>query len=477
MNLGLATAARRAGARWHYHRSLASRVTLLTTLAVGISIAAIALGVYFVLRIQLQANMDDSLLRRARSTAEDAQIVVNWRTGDTVPTWALNAGDVEILEVGLDGYWTPSQGDFPEPGAPEFAVAAGKSSSEVRTITTKTDVYRAVTVPLAGTNDEALMLAQSLEPQERMYRRLGLVVLFFGAAGVIVAGLAGWAVANGSLRPVRRLTAAVKHSADTEDLTPLPVDGDDEIASLTSSFNDLLAAVARSQERQRQLVADASHELRTPLTSLRTNIELLTQADESLDRSQRAELLGDIRAQIEELTTLIGDLVELARDEPQLPVVEAVDLVDVLDSALARVRLRAPTVTFEVDAESWWVLGEAGSLERAVTNLLDNAAKWSPADGTVRVRLAAGTLTVDDEGPGIPIDDRPLVFDRFYRATESRAMPGSGLGLAIVRQVAERAGGTVHADRAPSGGARLVLHLPGSPLPMPTRTPTGAPLP
>jgi len=467
-------------AGWHYRRSLASRVTLLTTMAVGLTVAGIALGVYVVVRMQLQANMDASLLARAHSAASDANsIVFDYQTSQRVPSWALNAGGVQIGEVyGEEKWWMANQDTtkFPRPGAPEIAVAEGRAPRSIRTVSTRYATFRVVAVPIPGENN-ALVLAQSLEPQEEMYKRLGLVMLFFGAAGVIIAGLAGWGVANGSLRPVRRLTTAVQERARTEDLTPLPAEGDDEIASLATSFNLMLGALAASRDRQRQLVADASHELRTPLTSLRTNIELLTDAGDSLDRTQRQELLGDVRAQIDELTTLIGDLVELARDEPPAPAVEAVDLADIVDQALARVRLRAPALTWCVETEPWWVLGEANGLERAVTNLLDNAAKWSPEGGTVHVCLDHGTLNVDDEGPGIDEADLPHVFDRFYRSAESRGMPGSGLGLAIVRQVAERNGGSVEAGRSPYGGARLALHLPGSVHPMPSTTPPGVHVP
>ena len=287
-------------------------------------------------------------------------------------------------------------------------------------------------------------------------------MLLFGLAGVIAAGMAGWAVARNGLRPVRRLTQAVEDIARTEDLTPLPVEGDDEIARLAAAFNQMLTALAASRDRQRQLVADAGHELRTPLTSLRTNIDLLTQAGEGgLPPEARAELLDDVRAQIEEMTTLIGDLVELARDEPLTHVVESVDLSEVVYRALVRVRRRAPGLTFDVDAQPWWVVGEPAPLERAVTNLLDNAAKWSPPGGTVTVRLRDGVLTVEDEGPGISPDDLPHVFDRFYRSEESRSMPGSGLGLSIVRQVMERHAGSVEAGTRASGGARLTVVLPG----------------
>jgi two-component system sensor histidine kinase MprB len=275
---------------------------------------------------------------------------------------------------------------------------------------------------------------------------------------------------------VRRLTADVERIGRTEDLTPLPVSGDDEIARLARAFNGMLVALAASRDRQRQLVADASHELRTPLTSLRTNLDLLAQADASLAPDQRAELLADVRAQIEELTTLINDLVELARDEPTAQVVESVDMSETLERALERVRRRAPHLRWQIQADPWWTLGDPGTIERAVTNLLDNAAKWSPESGTVRLTLQRGVLTVDDEGPGIAEVDLPHVFDRFYRSAESRSMPGSGLGLAIVRQVAERMGGSVAAGRSPYGGARLTLRLPGAPAPMPRTAPTGDPV-
>jgi two-component system sensor histidine kinase MprB len=264
------------------------------------------------------------------------------------------------------------------------------------------------------------------------------------------------------LRPVRRLTDSVETIARTEDLRPLPIEGDDEIARLGTAFNQMLTALAASRDRQRQLVADAGHELRTPLTSLRTNLDLLAQAGAELPEHSRTELIEDVRAQIAELTTLIGDLVELARDEPLPTVVERVDLADVADRALTRVRRRAPGVGFELDVESWWVTGDAPALERAVTNLLDNAAKWSPQGGMVTIRLSDGALVVDDEGPGIATDDLPHVFDRFWRSEESRAMPGSGLGLSIVAQVVERHAGTVAAGPAPTGGTRVVVRLPGT---------------
>ncbi len=204
---------------------------------------------------------------------------------------------------------------------------------------------------------------------------------------------------------------------------------------------------------------------------MRTNIDLLTQADLALEPAQREELLADVRAQMEELTKLIGDLVSLAREEEAPAEVGPVELHEVLDHAVSRVRLRAPSLLFDVRSEPWWVVGEAPALERAITNLLDNAAKFSPPSGTVRVTLTGGTITVDDEGAGIAEADLPHVFDRFYRSMESRAMPGSGLGLSIVRQTADRHGGTVSASRNAQGGARMTFRVPGAATPAPVGTP------
>jgi two-component system sensor histidine kinase MprB len=257
----------------------------------------------------------------------------------------------------------------------------------------------------------------------------------------------------------------VEDIARTERLDPIPVEGRDEVARLSTAFNAMLAALSASQARQRQLVADAGHELRTPLTSLRTNLDLLAQADTStkLSAESRKELLDDVQGQITEMTTLIGDLVELARDDPSaVPAVEPVELAAVIGQAVTRVRRRASTVQFDVQTEPWWVTGDSAALERAITNLLDNAAKWSPEGGRVTVQLTRGTVMVADQGPGISEQDLPHVFDRFYRSTESRGMPGSGLGLSIVKAVADRHGGSARAGVGPEGGAAFWFHVPGT---------------
>lgn len=452
--------------RWHYRRSLASRVILLTTMAVGITAAVIAVGAYFTARMQMQDSLDHSLLKRAEAAAEyDVLLSLNIE-GNRVPSWAVGAGDVRIIYVHVDGdVVAVDDGPAFPVGQPELDVAGDAQPSSLRTVVVDGERYRVAAVPSASRAGVALVIAQSLEDQDRILARLGWVTLAFGMAGVLVAAAAGWAVASNGLRPVRRLTTSVEEIARTEDFTPLPVEGDDEVARLATAFNQMLTTLDATRIRQRQLVADAGHELRTPLTSLRTNIDLLTMEvdspDSALPPDARREVLEDVRAQIEELTTLIGDLTELAREAPTVPLVEPVDLAEIVDHAVQRVRRRAPGLTFEVFTRPWRLTGEAAALERAVTNMLDNAAKWSPEGGKVTVRLSDGVLTVDDQGPGIAEAHRELVFDRFWRAPDSRTMPGSGLGLSIVRQVVERHAGTVQATESAGGGTRLVMRLPG----------------
>jgi two-component system sensor histidine kinase MprB len=252
--------------------------------------------------------------------------------------------------------------------------------------------------------------------------------------------------------------------------------GSDELARLTEAFNTMLRALAESRERQARLVADAGHELRTPLTSLRTNVELLmaSQAPGAppLPDTEMAELRADVLGQIEELSTLVGDLVDLTRDDAGGVVHESVDMTEVVDRCLERVRRRRNDIEFDVHVTPWQVFGDAAGLSRAVLNLLDNAAKWSPSGGRVGLRLTQvdpshAELVVSDHGPGIPPQERRLVFERFYRSTAARAMPGSGLGLAIVKQVVLKHGGALRVDDTVPGGqppgTSIFLLLPGRP--------------
>jgi two-component system sensor histidine kinase MprB len=436
--------------------SLAMRVALLTTAAVAVTLAAVSALVFVTVRAEFESSLDESMLRRANAAV----------SADYTPSAEeLDLAGIKIFVV-RGGQIFSRRGD--EATLPlnnhEIEVSIGQAKTSRRTTTLDGEPYRVVAVQ-AG-EGSALVLAQPMESVQRALERLKVILLLASAAGVVLAGGAGWVVATNGLRPVRRLTAAAERVARTSELHPIKVTGHDELARLTTSFNQMLLALDVSQHRQRQLVADAGHELRTPLTSLRTNIELLGQAAENPERqltaAETTEIMDDVRAQLQELTTLVGDLVELARDEPMSRDPEPLDLADTVASALERVRPRAPGLTFDVEAESWPVIGEPPLLERAVTNLLDNAAKWSPENGTVTVRLDDGVLTVTDEGPGISDDDLPHVFDRFYRSQEARTLPGSGLGLSIVRRAAERHGGTVTAESPEGGGSVFTMTVPSS---------------
>lgn len=297
----------------------------------------------------------------------------------------------------------------------------------------------------------------------------GLVVI---GVGSLVAWISGAFISAVGLTPVRRLHRELDNANESSGPRELPVEGDDEFAEVTSSINALVRSLEESKKRQAQLVADAGHELKTPLTSMRTNIELLMMLHNSgrqdqISAEDRADLERDVLAQMEEMSILIGDLVDLSRDESHETEPEDFRLDEVLEEALDRVRRRRPDVTFLFHADPWVIRGDRFAMGRAPINLIDNAAKWSPEGGAVRVSLKAAkrnaVLIVDDSGPGIPPEEREKVFERFYRSPESRAMPGSGLGLAIVKQVMDRHGATIVAEESDDGGARFRVVFPGRP--------------
>jgi two-component system sensor histidine kinase MprB len=459
-----------AAARAELHKitsrvSLALRVALLTTAAVGLTLASVSAATYFTVRAEFESSLDESMLRRAQAAVDSGYnaALINSEAAQALAYLGILPFYVEGGRLFTSNPNTTAEFSKLN-GIGELEVSMGQRDHSKRTVHIEGVPHRVVAVN-AGSG-RALVLAQSMESNQRALERLQLILWVVSTAGVMLAGVAGWAVASNGLRPVRRLTEATEHVARTSDLTPIEVQGRDELARLTNSFNVMLQALDASQTRQRQLVADAGHELRTPLTSLRTNIELLTQAansdQRSLSEEQRSEIMADVRAQLEELTTLVGDLVELARDEPLSRTPEPLDFAEVVTHAAERVARRAQDSRIDVEVEPWMVVGESHLLERAVTNLLDNAVKWSPAGGLILVRLRGGELTVADQGPGIAAEDLPHIFDRFYRASEARTLPGSGLGLSIVKRAAERHGGDVTVDSRPGVGTQFTLTLPGT---------------
>jgi two-component system sensor histidine kinase MprB len=321
-----------------------------------------------------------------------------------------------------------------------------------------------------GPDGFAVSVAKPLTQVDESLNSLALLLVAVSAVGVVGAAVAGLLIARAGLAPVDRLTDVVEHIARTEDLdTAIPVEGRDEIARLSRSFNSMTRALAGSRERQQRLIVDAGHELRTPLTSLRTNVDLMLRSEETgrpLPDDGKKRLLVDVKAQLVELSSLVGDLLDLARDE-DVADVGPVALHEVAENAVRRVRPRGPTLRIETQISPWYVRGDAAALERALVNLLDNAVKFSPPGGTVTVRLRDGELTVRDQGPGIPEEDRPYVFDRFWRSPSARGLPGSGLGLAIAARAVRDAGGEIRLDPAPGGGTQAWTKMPGTPVPAP----------
>jgi two-component system sensor histidine kinase MprB len=341
------------------------------------------------------------------------------------------------------------------------AVAAGRRAAGYRTLELQGVAVRAYVQRLAP--GYAVLVARPLTDVHETLGRLRTILILIGIAGIGGAALLGLLVARSALQPVRRLTVTAEEITRTADLSRrIEVTGDDELNRLAATVNEMLASLERSVAAQRNLVADASHELRTPLTSIRTNVEMLAR-DDVTDPAERRQMAADVVAQLEELTGLVGDLVDLGRNGERDDAIEDVRLDVLVADSVARVRRRAPARTFVLSLQPTLVRGSPARLARAVVNLLDNAVAWGPPDEPIEVAVADGSVVVRDHGPGISGEDAERLFDRFYRSARARGRPGSGLGLAIVRQVADTHGGTASVERADGGGARFRIDLPVAP--------------
>jgi two-component system sensor histidine kinase MprB len=315
---------------------------------------------------------------------------------------------------------------------------------------------RVLTVELSTAT---ITVSRSLVDVDRALSHLRWVLVLVSLGGVGAAALLGAFVAGRGVAPLRRLTETTERIVETGDLSRrIGRSGRDEISRLSIRLDELFASLDASLRTQRQLVADASHELRTPLATMRANVGLLANPD-SLESSEREELIADVQAELEEMTLLVAELVELARGEELDAIPREFRLDELVQSTVERAARRAPGVSFRTSLEPSLVTGVPERVERAVSNLLDNAGKWSPPDQMVDVTVHDDLIEVRDRGPGIAAEDVPLVFNRFYRAGSARGMPGAGLGLSIVKQVAEAHGGSVAVDRAPDGGAIISLRL------------------
>jgi two-component system sensor histidine kinase MprB len=438
-----------------------ARIAVSAAAAVALTVVAASLLLYFVAREQLRAPVDEALENRAAEISLQPLGVIPGSGGQPYlavrPEFGEARGYVQLVRT--DGtVLVPPRQDVKLPVDDDvLAVAGQRDAAFWEDVTVDGEHIRVFT--FAYGPDAAVQVARPLNEVDASLDRIGLFLLLIAAGGVVIAAGLGLVVARAALTPVRRLTETVERVSETHDLSErIEVDGKDELSRLAVSFNAMFGALEESTRAQRQLVADASHELRTPLTSVRTNIEVLA-GDRMLPPEDRARLLSDVVEQLEEMTTLISELIELARAEQMTVASQDVRLDLLVSDAVERARRNRPEVVYSLELEPVVVQGVPATIERAVGNLLDNAAKWSPAGAGVEVEVRDGRLTVRDHGPGIADEDLPYVFDRFYRARAARGMPGSGLGLAIVRQVAESHGGGVVAEQAEGGGTRMVLTL------------------
>ena len=436
-----------------------ARLALVAAAAVALAVVVASVVVYFVVRSELYSPIDDDLIQTARvvqeappDDVERALFHLHSKLGGVTDYFQVVKPDGSaILPLGKTVKLPVNDRDL--------AVSRGEASTALRDVTVEDTHLRMITFPVGGVAVQAI---RSLTEVDHTLARIKNFLILIGGLGIAFAAALGMLVARAALAPVRRLTTATETVTETGDLSQRIDDrGSDELSRLATSFNSMLAALEDSTRAQRQLVADASHELRTPMTSLRTNIEVLA-SERELPPGERERLLDDVVEQLGEMTTLIAELIDLARGEDQQGEAEEVRLDLLTADAVERARRNRPGVEFVTELEESTVHGVPATLERAVANLLDNAAKWSPPNGKVEVAVRDGHVTVRDHGPGIDEEDLPYVFDRFYRASSARGLPGSGLGLAIVRQVAAAHGGTVTAERAEGGGTRMTLSLNGA---------------
>jgi two-component system sensor histidine kinase MprB len=454
------------------------RLLLACAAAVAAAVALAAVLAYVVVRDTLRGQIDESLRTAVRvMPAEGPPVRGEARFESRTAPAPGEQGDVIMLQA-LEGpvlftqvYRGGAVPEHPVPGGPGPLV----STADLRELAAGTREpffterdYMGVRLRVyaSGRGDRSIVVARPLTEMHSILATLRIGLGFVILAGVVLALLLGRLATRAAVKPVADLTETAEHVARTRDLTSrIAAGGDDELSRLAASFNTMLEALEDSQRAQRRLVADASHELRTPLTSLRTNLEVLSAEGGELDERDRAKLRADVVGQLGELIALVSDLVDLAREEEPEPELEEVRLDELVAAALERAARHAPGTRFACELDPTLVVGVPARLDRAVTNLLDNAAKWSPPGAEIDVGLRNGELSVRDRGPGIAPEDLPFVFDRFYRAPGARGRPGSGLGLAIVRQVAEAHGGGVEAGPAPDGGALLVLRLPVAAVP------------
>jgi two-component system sensor histidine kinase MprB len=445
--------------------SFRARLALVAAGAVALAVVLASIVVFIVVHGQLQGQVDSALRSRSQELLQGSGVrVEDGRVEVPGPQFGSEADFIQAVPANGNPLLSQNLSRPLPVSARTRRLASGRQTkpffSDVHVSGIEFRVFTKQVFTETGT-PLALQIARPLTEVNHTLHRITFFLIVIALGGIAVAAGLGLAVSQAALRPVRRLTDTAENVTETGDLSQrIETSGEDELGRLATSFNTMLGALEESSRAQRQLVADASHELRTPLTSLRTNIEVLA-GERTLAPEARERLLSDVVEQLGEMTTLIAELIELARAEQHPEETQDVRLDLIAEDAVERARRNRPNITFTTDFESSLVHGAPSTIERAVANLLDNAAKWSPPGGEVEIGVRGAEVTVRDHGPGIAEEDLPYVFDRFYRASAARGLPGSGLGLAIVKQVAEAHGGTVVAERPDGGGTLMRLRLNG----------------
>ena len=434
------------------------RLKIALAMAVLVLVATSVVGAisYRSTSARLIAEVDDSI--------SEATTLLAGRGDDNrfrIPARGLlGIYSVRVLNVRAETVNSSFEVDLPVSDAARSVVGVNRGFDQ-STVEFGSERFRVHTV---GRDAGAVQVARSLGETDRVLRDVQRRTALFVLVVSSLAAAVGWLLASTVAAPLRRLTRAASEVEQSGDLNvALPEPGKDEVGRLGSAFGSMLGALQRSRGEQQRLVQDAGHELRTPLTSLRTNLAVLRRhPDMAPDMQER--ILEDLDSEVGELTELVNELVAVASGELADQPPQDLRLAEVARRVAARVgRRRERSVVVEVGVrvgEEATVFAPLAGIERAITNLVENAAKFDQSDAEIRVEVDGGRLTVIDHGPGIPEDDLSLVFDRFHRATASRTLPGSGLGLAIVREIVERHGGTVSAVNRPGGGASVGFELP-----------------
>jgi two-component system sensor histidine kinase MprB len=436
---------------------LRTRLTTAASLAATVTIVAVVAVAYLAVRHELRAQVDNEL-RQQVADVHVAVVAPGTVSVHLPPSLREVSACIQAFD-NLDEVGSTCANSSIPITAHDHLVANGTGSWSRDAVVD--GVHVRVLTQSKGVTGFGVQAALPLTGVDRQLHTLALFFIVLAAAGLGLTVVASWAVVRRGLRPVKSLTETAEQIAETRDLTlRISSFGNDELGRLALTFNTMLDELERSLGAQRQLVMDASHELRTPLASLRTNVEVLADV-ERMSAEQRRAVLAGIVSQLEELTGLVADVVELARGEAPQSLYDDLSLDELVERAVDRARRHWPAIEFRLTTAPVRTRGVASRLDRAVANMLDNAGKFSPSGSAVDVTLAGdGTLMVADRGPGVPEQALPFVFDRFYRADEARAMPGSGLGLAIVKQVVDEHNGTIGLANRPGGGALATMTLP-----------------